>query len=47
MLLKEILNEIEIKNTVGDLNLDITNIHSDSRQIKENGLFFAILFLTL
>ena len=42
MLLKNILNEIEIKNTVGDLNLDITNIHSDSRQIKENGLFFAI-----
>ncbi len=42
MLLKKLISEGEIINTVGDLNLDITNIHSDSRKIKEGGLFIAI-----
>ena len=42
MLLKKLISEVEIINTVGDLNLDITNIHSDSRKIKEGGLFIAI-----
>ena len=42
MLLKKLISEVEVKNTVGDLDLDITNIHSDSRKIKEGGLFFAI-----
>ena len=42
MELKKILSSLEIKESVNDLNLDITNIHSDSRKIKENGLFVAI-----
>ena len=42
MLLKQLISEVETINTVGDLNLDITNIHSDSRKIKEGGLFIAI-----
>ena len=42
MLLNKLLSEVETINTVGDLNLDITNIHSDSRKIKEGGLFIAI-----
>ena len=42
MKIIDLLKEVEVKNTVGDLNLDITNIHSDSRKIKEGGLFFAI-----
>jgi len=42
MLLNELLTGVEVKNQVGDLNLDITNIHSDSRKIKQGGLFFAI-----
>lgn len=42
MLLKKLISEVEVKNTVGDLDLDITNIHSDSRKIKEGGLFVAI-----
>lgn len=42
MLLNKLISEVEIINTVGDLNLDITNIHSDSRKIKEGGLFIAI-----
>ncbi len=42
MLLNKLISEVEVKNTVGDLNLDITNIHSDSRKIKEGGLFVAI-----
>ena len=42
MLLNKLISKVEVKNTVGDLNLDITNIHSDSRKIKEGGLFIAI-----
>ena len=42
MLLSKLISEVEIKDKVGDLNLDITNIHSDSRKIKEGGLFIAI-----
>lgn len=42
MLLNKLISEVEVKNTVGNLNLDITNIHSDSRKIKEGGLFVAI-----
>jgi len=42
MNLNSIISGIEVKEKVGDLNLDITNIHSDSRKIKEGGLFVAI-----
>ena len=42
MLLKNLILGVEVIKSVGDLNLDITNIHSDSRKIKEGGLFFAI-----
>ena len=42
MLLKKIISESATINIVGNLNLDITNINSDSRKIKENGLFVAI-----
>ena len=33
MLLNKLLDGVKTKKTVGDLNLDITNIHSDSRKI--------------
>ncbi len=42
MKLNNLLSGIEIKDSIGDLNIEIDNIHSDSRKIKENGLFFAI-----
>ena len=42
MKLNELLKGLELKNNVNNLNLDITNIHSDSRKIKEGGLFIAI-----
>lgn len=42
MLLNKLLSTVEVINEVGDLNLDITNIHSDSRKIENGGLFFAI-----
>lgn len=42
MLLDKLLERVEVKNTIGNLNLDITNIHSDSRKIKQGGLFIAI-----
>ena len=38
----KLISKVDVKKTVGDLNLDITNIHSDSRKIKEGGLFVAI-----
>ena len=42
MLLNKLISKDDIINVVGDLNLNITNINSDSRKIKENGLFVAI-----
>lgn len=42
MKLNQLLSEVTIQNSIGDLNLEITNIHSDSRKIKEGGLFVAI-----
>lgn len=42
MLLTKLLTNVEIKNKTGNLDIDITNIHSDSRKIKEGGLFIAI-----
>ena len=42
MKLSTLIKNVTIKNTLGNLDIDITNIHSDSRKIKENGLFIAI-----
>lgn len=42
MKLLNLLNNVDILNTNGNLEVDITNIHSDSRKIKEGGLFVAI-----
>ncbi len=42
MNLKEILLGIEGIKARGNLDLDITNVDSDSRNIKENGMFVAI-----
>ncbi len=33
MLLNKLLSTVDVKNTIGNLDLDITNIHSDSRKI--------------
>ena len=42
MKLKEILAGLEGLKVRGNLDIDITNLDKDSRNIKENGLFFAI-----
>lgn len=42
MNLKEILIGIEGIKARGNLELDITNVDSDSRNIRENGMFIAI-----
>ena len=42
MKLSKVLENIEILESKGDLEIDITNIASDSRKIFEGGLFFAI-----
>lgn len=47
MKLKDILKEVEIIETKGDLEIDITNLGSDSRKLSYGGLFFAIKGFTL
>lgn len=42
MKLKEILVGIDGIKAKGNLDLDVTNVDSDSRNIKENGMFVAI-----
>lgn len=42
MKLNKLISAIDIKNAIGDFDIEITNIHSDSRKIKEGGLFVAI-----
>ena len=42
MKLNQILENVGIKEQKGDLDIDITNIHSDSRKLKEGALFVAI-----
>ena len=42
MKLDKIISKIDVKKTFGSMDIDITNIHSDSRKIKEGGLFVAI-----
>lgn len=42
MELKNILSGLEGLKVKGDLSIDISNIESDSRNIKKNGLFVAI-----
>ena len=42
MKLSQLLEGVNTKEKIGDMNIDISNIHSDSRKIKENALFVAI-----
>ena len=42
MKLKDVVKNLENIKTFGTLDLEITNITSDSRNIEPNGLFFAI-----
>ncbi len=42
MLLEKLISKVDVIKQVGDLNLDITNINSDSRKITSGGLFVAI-----
>ena len=42
MKLNDILKNVEGVHVNGDSEIQVTNITSDSRQIKENGMFFAI-----
>ncbi len=43
MELKNVLNNIEIIESIGNLNVNITNITSDSRNVEKDGLFVAII----
>ena len=47
MKLKDILKDVEVLETKGDLEVDITNLGSDSRNLSYGGLFFAIKGFTL
>ncbi len=47
MKLQNVLKNIEILESKGNLNTEITNITSDSRNVEKNGLFVAIIGYTL
>lgn len=47
MNLKELLKNVEVLESNGSLDLEITNIGSDSRKLSYGGLFFAIKGFTL
>ena len=42
MKLQEIINGINILETKGSSDIDISNIHIDSRKVEENNLFIAV-----
>ena len=42
MKLQEIINGINILETKGNLDLEISDIHIDSRKVEENHLFIAV-----
>ena len=42
MLLQEVIKNVENIKITGNTNVEVTNITSDSRNIKPNGMFFAI-----
>ena len=47
MKLKEVLKEIDVLEVQGEVELEITNLGSDSRKLYYGGLFFAIKGFTL
>ena len=42
MLLKDLLHKVDVLQIEGDLEIEILNIHFDSRKIQEKSLFVAI-----
>lgn len=42
MKLIDIIDDYKIKNSIGSMDIDILNLNSDSRENKENSLFFCI-----
>ena len=42
MKLKELLKNISVLDCAADLELEIENVHYDSRKVTENSLFVAI-----
>ena len=47
MKLKDVLKDVEILESKGDLDVEITNLGSDSRKLSYGGMFFAIKGFTL
>ena len=47
MKLKDVLKDVEILESKGDLEVEITNLGSDSRKLAYGGMFFAIKGFTL
>ena len=47
MRLKDVLKDVEVLESKGDLEIDITNLGSDSRKLFYGGMFFAIKGFTL
>ncbi len=47
MLLREVIDGLEILDTKGSLDIQIDNIQYDSRKVKDNGLFVCIKGFTV
>jgi len=43
MILNKLLNNVKIIEVFGDLNININNIHFDSRKVEENDLFITLI----
>ena len=43
MILNKLLDNVDVIKTFGDLRVNVSSIHFDSRKIKENDLFIALV----
>ena len=43
MILNKLLHNVDIVESIGDLNINIEKIHFDSRKINNNDLFVALI----
>ena len=43
MILKELLKDVEVLEVCGDSNIEINNIHFDSRKVREKDMFIALV----
>ena len=45
MKLEKLLNNVEIKEIIGSVDIEIEGVYADSKEIIKNSLFIAFKFL--